>query len=502
MSGRSIRRPDGGVLLAGALLLCSFLALRYVVPDWMLGLCIAVTLLIDAYLLATLRWEDAYVRLVESRLPVPFWMLATVGVALLSAASMWYFGSPSILSAVFLTALLFVFFFTGTVIPLAVYHRSVVVEEREAAEPLPPVSVIVPAYNEAEGLADCLDSLLATTYPEDRLEVVVVDDGSTDATPDVAERYRERGVTVLHKVNGGKHSALNYGLLAATGEIIVTVDADSVVTPPALRRLVATFQSHPEAGAVAGTVRVMNRDGLLTRCQALEYVVSINTFRRAFDLFGSVPVVPGCLGAYRREALVDRYGYDPDTLAEDFDLTVGILKAGWDVRASGAVVLTTAPSTWRDLYRQRLRWYRGNAMTVLKHADVLVSPESGFLHRFAFPLRLFTMIAIPIGGVIIAGAVVLAVAAGYLAELSVMFLFFLVFQVLVSALVLRLVDEDLGLAAYAPLFVLGYKQFHDYVTVKSLVDVALGRNLRWTVAPPAGESTEPGRPDRSVDEGG
>jgi cellulose synthase/poly-beta-1,6-N-acetylglucosamine synthase-like glycosyltransferase len=328
----------------------------------------------------------------------------------------------------------------------------------------------------------CVDALLDSDYPAEKLEVIVIDDGSTDGTFAEARRHATEAVTVLRKENGGKHSALNYGLEAATADRIVTIDADSMVAEEALRELVRRFEAHPDAGAIAGNVKVSNRGSLVTDLQALEYVIGINTFRWAFDLLGVVTVVPGCLGVFRRDVLEAIGGYDADTLTEDFDATIRILKRDEQVRHSDAVVYTEAPDTWRDLYRQRLRWFRGNLQTVFKHYRVILDGSFGLLHRIAFPYVLFSMSVLPFLGLLVFVAIVWLLLRGAYGEVIGMFAFFTALQALLSVLAIRIDDDDLWLTRYAPFSILGYKQFLDVVLVKSLVDVLARTDLSWTRA--------------------
>lgn len=356
-------------------------------------------------------------------------------------------------------------------------------KKRQPTPPYPSITVIVPAYNEQGYVGRCVESLLEADYPKGKKEIVVVDDGSTDGTYREAEAYSEQGVKVVRKENGGKHSALNYGLLFATGEIIVTVDADSLVGRTSLARMVARLQENPEVQAVAGNVKVLNRESVVTRCQALEYIVSINIVRRAFDLFGSVTVVPGVLGAFRRQVLEAGGLYDPDTLTEDFDMTLKTLKVGGVVQASSrAVAYTEAPHSWRDLYQQRLRWYRGNFMTTIKHRNVFSNPRFGFLHKLAFPYLLLSMIFIPLAGMVVLASTAIGLLSGLAMQIGGMFAFFLLLQFLLSTLAIQIDEEDPWLSVYSPLMVVGYKHFCDLITLKSMLDVLLKRKMKWTRA--------------------
>ena len=227
-------------------------------------------------------------------------------------------------------------------------------------------------------------------------------------------------------------------------------------------------------------MKVGNRGSLVTDLQALEDVVGITTFRRAFDLLGVVTVVPGCLGLFRRDAIESVGRYSGDTIGEDFDLTIELLERGYRIRHSNAVVTTEAPDSWRDLYRQRLRWFRGNVQTVVKHRRVLADDSFGLLHRVGFPYLVLSMSVLPALGVVILVVVLWQAAVGSLAQFAGPFGLFSLLQVLLSLLAPRIEDDDLWLARYAPLSLVGYKQFLDAVLVKGIADVLRYTDLAWT----------------------
>jgi cellulose synthase/poly-beta-1,6-N-acetylglucosamine synthase-like glycosyltransferase len=187
-----------------------------------------------------------------------------------------------------------------------------------------PVSVIVPAYNEQECIADTVDSLLASDHP---LEIVVVDDGSTDDTAAIAESFTDPRVRVVRQANAGKSAALNTGIAHAHHEIIVMMDGDTIFEPGTVRALVQPFAAG-EVGAVAGNAKIVNRSSLITRWQHVEYVVGFAIDRRVYDTMRCMPTVPGAVGAFRRRALLDVGGVSDYTLAEDTDLTIAIGRAG------------------------------------------------------------------------------------------------------------------------------------------------------------------------------
>jgi len=235
----------------------------------------------------------------------------------------------------------------------------------------PSVSVVVPAYNETGGIVRTVQSLLAQRYP--RIEILVVDDGSSDGTAAVASGAfgHHADVRVFTKPNGGKASALNYGLARATGEIVVAVDGDTLLAPGAIAALVAPL-ADGRVGAVAGNAKVGNRINLVTRWQAVEYITSQNLDRRAFALLNCITVVPGAIGAWRRTLVLEAGGFSEQTLAEDQDLTLTLLERGWRIAyADGAVAYTEAPDTLRGLSSQRFRWSFGTLQCAWKHRVAL-----------------------------------------------------------------------------------------------------------------------------------
>ena len=245
---------------------------------------------------------------------------------------------------------------------------------------LPPVSVIVPAYNEGTVLERAIQSLLRLDYPE--YEVLIIDDGSPDDTLATAAAlegvYDGVPIRVFTKPNGGKATALNLGIANSRHPFILCMDADSTVEPQLLRRALPHFED-PTVGAVAGNVKIENRDRLITRLQALEYIEGLNMPRRAQGFIAAVNIVPGPVGVFRREALTDVGGYDTDTFAEDADLTLKLISSGWKiVYEDQAVAWTQAPENWLDLVQQRYRWTRGILQAIRKRKWLLIKPVPDF----------------------------------------------------------------------------------------------------------------------------
>ncbi len=248
-------------------------------------------------------------------------------------------------------------------------------------EPL--VSVIVAAFNEQEVILRTVESILSSDYP--KIEVIFVDDGSKDGTFALvqSEFSSNPRVLPLHQENGGKASALTYGMQHAHGDVYVYLDADTILATDAISKLVAHF-GDPKVGAVAGNVKVGNRVNMLTKLQALEYIASQNLDRRAFAYINAVTVVPGAIGAWRREAVEAAGGYTSDTLAEDMDLTWRVRFSGWKIdNESDAVAYTEAPDTLRSFFKQRFRWTFGTLQCLFKHRSAL--GKNGLFGRAVLP---------------------------------------------------------------------------------------------------------------------
>jgi cellulose synthase/poly-beta-1,6-N-acetylglucosamine synthase-like glycosyltransferase/uncharacterized protein YegP (UPF0339 family) len=411
----------------------------------------------------------------------PAWLVVLFPVLVAVVYMMHFWAEASVVLIAFVLALMVLFAYYWLVVPLALVQKLEQQGWRGTVEEWPDVSVLIPAFRERGAITRLLDSLAAASYPAD-VEIVVVDDGSLDGTYEEALAHPTTDATVIQKENAGKHSALNRGIEIASHDVLVSIDADSWIAPDALTKLIQEFERNPGAGAIAGNVKVGNRGRFVTKLQALEYVVGINTFRRAFDHVGLVSVVPGCLGAFRKEVLEEVEGYSDDTLTEDFDLTIEILKRGHSVHASEGVVYTEAPDTWRGLYRQRKRWYRGNVQTLWKHASIFVDRSYGQLHRVVFPYAFLSMTLLPVFSLFALAVVPAAVLLGETTLFVQTAVFFLLLVVLLSVLAIEIDDEDRWLAALAPFSIVGYKQFLDVVLIRSIVDVFSGRRLPWTSA--------------------
>jgi poly-beta-1,6 N-acetyl-D-glucosamine synthase len=378
----------------------------------------------------------------------------------------------SVLIHVLLVSLVFTMMINFLTVPLAIFHSLKQKEEDSTPSTYKPrVSIIVPAYNEEKVVARTIETLIEADYPDK--EIIIVDDGSKDSTFDVASRYAQRGLKIIRRPNGGKFAALNTGIAFSSGEIIVTVDADSLIGRASISQLVRGFED-PEVAGVAGNLRVFNRNKLITKLQALEYIVQIQIVRRAFENFGSLTVASGAFSAFRKTALEEAGWYDPDYLLEDFDITIKLLKSHMILHGNNeAVCYTEAPETLRDVYKQRLSWFRGDYQNFWKHRDTFFNPRFGIMHKLTFPYMLISMTLVPLASLVVIVTSIIMLLNGEWLTLVFAFGLFTTLQMLLCMLGILIADDDMKLVVFSPLFIIGYKQFLDFIMLKALIDIIL-----------------------------
>ncbi|HZT44020.1 MAG TPA: glycosyltransferase [Chthonomonadaceae bacterium] len=342
---------------------------------------------------------------------------------------------------------------------------------------IPPVSVVIAAYNEEKVIARTVQALLDSAYPD--LEIIVVDDGSKDRTAEVVRETfaSEPRVRVFRKENGGKASALNRGILAARGQILIALDADTLFTPDTISRLVRHF-ADPRIGAVSGNVRVGNADKLLTKWQSLEYTTSQNFDRRGYDLLNCITVVPGAVGALRRAAVMEVGGYTSDTLAEDTDLTWKLRRAGWRiVNDNSALAYTEAPETLRNLAKQRYRWAFGTLQCLWKHRFAL--GQQGAFGWLALPSLWLYQILFPAISPFMDIAIVWSLFQGNFAQFGEFYLLMFVIELVAAAIAIRLDRGNPRLLPWLFFQRFVYRQLMYYVILKSLVSAVRGGAVGW-----------------------
>ncbi len=261
----------------------------------------------------------------------------------------------------------FIVLFTG-VLTLLMYLRYRYVM-RESTKPVerkhwPKITILIPVYNEEDVIEDTLKSVFSIDYPKEKLEIIVINDGSTDRTREILRRYEDR-VRVIDKPNGGKADALNWGLREASGEFVAVLDSDTRVPPDVFKR-VLTYFNDPSVAAVDVTILPMNRRNLLERMQYIEYHI-IAVYRKLLEAINAIYVTPG-FAVYRTDVLKKLGGWDTKNLTEDIEIAWRILFNGYKIRmARDVVAYTIVPRSFWKFWKQRVRWNIGGLQTYIKY---------------------------------------------------------------------------------------------------------------------------------------
>ncbi|MEW6594747.1 MAG: glycosyltransferase [Thermodesulfobacteriota bacterium] len=378
---------------------------------------------------------------------------------------------------------------TFAVIGLAMRQRRASVAAGGFA---PPVSVMIAAYNEEKVIASTLTALLRSDY-EGGMEIIVVDDGSTDGTAEEVEAVSRRDdrVRLIRQENLGKARALRAGLAAARHEIVVTLDADTQFQPDTVRELVAPLND-PGVGAVSGHAKVGNRRTFIARCQDLEYTCGFNLDRRAYHHLNCITVVPGAVSALRKSAVLSAGGISTDTLAEDTDLTLCLHRLGYRVAyAPAAIAWTEAPERFASLARQRFRWAFGTLQCLWKHRDLVFSGPNRALGWFSLPGLWFFQIVLVAVGPLVDAFLVSALFAGGGLRIALFIGFFLGMDLLLAVLACRLEPEPLRNAWRIVPMRFVYRPLLSWVVWKSLVKAGKGVWVGWGKQERSGSVTMP-----------
>lgn len=357
--------------------------------------------------------------------------------------------------------------------------------------PIQPVSVVLAAYNEEPVIARTLRNLAASRYP--LIEIIVVDDGSADGTSaEVEQLVREDArIRLIRQDNTGKWAALNRGIAQAKGEIVVTLDADTVFTPDTIGNLVRQFAVDEDGrlGAVAGVVRVGNRErNFLTRWQALEYLTQIGVERAAHAQIRAIPIVPGACAAWRKTAIQQSGGYSNSTLAEDCDLSLSLQRVGWQVsQDDDAIAYTEAPEDVDALLAQRIRWTFGTLQSIVKHRDMVFRRRYGWLGMLILPWYALSII-VPI--LFLPFLAVMALVTAQSGGLGLVVLYFVAFMAVhfaMAAVGIKLMGERWHHLAMIPIYRLVYEPLRAYLLYTSLYLAVRGVRMGWNKLQRTGE---------------
>jgi cellulose synthase/poly-beta-1,6-N-acetylglucosamine synthase-like glycosyltransferase len=285
----------------------------------------------------------------------------------------------------------FSLFVVNVFILLYLRHRKTYLEKPQGTDWQPIVSVVVPAYNESKYLRECLDSVLAVDYPKEKMDIIVVDDGSTDDTLEIAKEYEKKGMRVFTKENGGKGAALNFGLEKAKGELVATMDADSYLTKDTIKELIPFFVEK-DVMAVTPSVKIREGGSWMKELQRVEYLMILFS-RKLLSFIDSVPVTPGPFSIFRTKVFDEVGNFDEQNLVEDQEIALRIQSHHYKIRSSmTAGVYTEPPDNLKDLLRQRVRWQRGGFRNYWKY-KYMIKPEYGDFGMYFVPLNFATITA-------------------------------------------------------------------------------------------------------------
>jgi cellulose synthase/poly-beta-1,6-N-acetylglucosamine synthase-like glycosyltransferase len=391
----------------------------------------------------------------------------------------------------------------------------------------PVISILAPAHNEQATVTESVRSLLTLRYPS--LEVVLVNDGSSDATLETLQRdfdlvavhaapirrrletqpiralYRSRrtpALVVVDKENGGKADALNAGLVVASGELACAIDADTIVEPDALQRMIRPFLLEDDVVAAGGTLRVVNGSevhaGRVTReraprrflpgVQAVEYLRAFLAGRVGWNRLGGNLIISGAFGLFRREAMIEAGGYRHDTVGEDMELVVRMRRLARERGGPDQIVFVPDPVAWtevprrlRVLARQRDRWHRGLADVIERHRRVILNPRYGAMGLVVAPYFLFVELLAPVVELVGVLVAVIGLPLGII-DVSYALLFLLVaygLGLVLTTLTLALEEwtfcgygglrDRLVLLGFGALESIGYRQLTAFWRVRGLV---------------------------------
>ena len=262
---------------------------------------------------------------------------------------------------------------------------------REIREPtvFPNISVLIPAWNEGETIGDTIQAVLDSDYPEDKLEVIVVNDKSSDNTLEEMKKFGDKVRVVDNEKNLGKSGSLNKIAKMAKGDILAVVDADSYPNKESMRQMVAYFEEEG-VGAVTSAILVKDGKTRLEKLQAVEYTI-IAWNRKLLQFIEGIYVTPGPLSMYRKEAMLLDGGFDTKNITEDIEMTWKILKHGYKVRIDlNSKVYCSSPNTLKMWWKQRLRWNLGGMQTMIKYRRLIFNPKYGMMGLFVVPFFITT----------------------------------------------------------------------------------------------------------------
>ncbi|KKP56549.1 MAG: Glycosyl transferase family 2 [Parcubacteria group bacterium GW2011_GWC1_34_10] len=364
----------------------------------------------------------------------------------------------------------------------------------------PSVSIIVPAWNEENTILKTIFSLLKINYPKDKLSIIVVDDGSTDNTWKVVQRFaRNKQVKLLRKENGGKYTALNYALCSIDTELVGCLDADSYVHPEALKRIVAKFEDR-EMMAVTPSIKIFEPKGILGFIQKGEYIFGI-FLKKVFYHLNALYITPGPFSIFRK-SVFDKIGhYRHAYNTEDIEIAMRMQRNGLKIgNVHDAFVYTVAPNTIKTLFKQRLRWAYGFLQNAIDHRDMFFKLQYGHLGIIVLPAAGFSFFSTLyfFGAIVFDWFSSLIVAIKKIATIGLSFpkfnfdLFYINTNLIVFVSIIavvgtifmivtarKLAEEKTKFGLDSILFILLYTLIAPFWMLKALYNVAFAKETKW-----------------------
>ncbi|MGI9565785.1 MAG: glycosyltransferase family 2 protein [Nitrosopumilus sp.] len=341
----------------------------------------------------------------------------------------------------------------------------------------PSLSIIVPAHNEEKVIERTIKSVLQNNYP--KKELIIINNASTDNTSKLLKKYANK-IQIVNEYQKGKAIAINSGIRVSHGQIIVVMDADTIVTKDAFRNIVQPFYKNPKMGAVTGNVKILNyNDNYHTKIQVLEYALASQISKAALASQEAVTIVSGAFGAFRKSVIDLCCPFSNDTLTEDLDATITVLKNGYTTTIQEtAVAYTEAPTSLTDLIKQRTRWYRGLFQGYAKHPELLTKVAFGHMPGLIYFLMFNASLVVPLIGFANLAVVIYLLIAG---STTLAIQFILLNAVAMSGLFvlsLRLNKDKLQCMKLFPLAFV-YLRIHDFIFVKAMLEHVFKRKAKW-----------------------
>jgi len=272
---------------------------------------------------------------------------------------------------------------------LMVFLEKGIEEGNPILRRFPLVSVAIPAYNEEKTILETLKSVLKMEYPKDKMEVIVINDGSKDNTRKLVEEFisshKDRNITLVNQENKGKGASLNIALKRANGEFFTCLDADSYIGEDALQKMLPVFDKDRKIATVLPFMKVKNPNGFLRKIQWCEYLVNF-FYKRLMSSLDCVQVAPGPFSVYRKKILDEIGGFSENNLTEDLEISLRLQKHNYKlVQLINVNVYTTVPNDFKGFYKQRNRWYKGSILNILKYREMLFNRKYGDFGMLQMP---------------------------------------------------------------------------------------------------------------------